>query len=108
MAIAKAAAPCTREGSELMSKLVDAVNDIGPSAVDLAKSLGIEVSAPAPRRKPRTTDEILEARMDYRDEMGYGGNSLGSTSSGSSQPNRQQGSEQGGGARERGIGGNAR
>ena len=104
MAIAKAAAPCTREGAELMSKLVDAVNDIGPNAIELAKSLNIEVKPPAPRRKPRTEDEVLDAHMDYRDEMGYGGGSLGSASSGSSQPNRQQGSEQGGEARNRGVG----
>lgn len=104
MAIAKTAVPCTREGSELMSKLVDAVNDIGPNAIELAKSLNIEVMPPAPRRKPRTEDEILEARMDYRDEMGYGGNSLGSTTSNPSQQRRQQGAEQGGELRGRGIG----
>ena len=104
MAIAKTAVPCTREGSELMSKLIDAVNDIGPNAIELAKSLNIEVMPPAPRRKPRTEDEILEARMDYRDEMGYGGGALGSTVSGSSQPHRQQGTEQGGEARGRAVG----
>lgn len=107
MAIARAATPCTHEGAELMSKLVDAVNDIGPNVIALAKSLSIDVPKPAPRRKPRTVDEILEASADYRDEMGYGGLGVGSTSN-PAQPNRQQGSEQGGGARERGIGGNAR
>lgn len=107
MAIARAAEPCTHEGAELMSKLVDAVNDIGPNAIALAKSLSIDVPKPAPRRKPRTVDEILEASADYRDEMGYGGLGVGSTSN-PAQPNRQQGFEQGVGARERGIGGNAR
>ena len=107
MTIARAATPCTREGAELMSKLVDAVNDIGPNAIDLAESLNIDVPAPAPRRRPRTDDEIIEATQDYRDEMGYGGLGVGSMSN-TAQPNRQQGSEQGGGARERGIGGNAR
>ena len=102
MAIARAATPCTREGAELMSKLVDAVNDIGPNAIDLAKSLNISVPAPAPRRKKMTADEIIEATQDYRDEMGYGGNSLGSTVSSSSQPH-QQGSEPGGEARARGV-----
>ena len=102
MAIARAATPCTREGAELMSKLVDAVNDIGPNAIDLAKSLNISVPAPAPRRKKMTADEIIEATQDYRDEMGYGGNSLGSTVSSSSQPH-QQGAEQGGEARSRGV-----
>lgn len=104
MAIAKAAAPCTREESELMAKLVDAVNDIGPNAIELAESLNINVPTPAPRRKPRTTEEILEAMADYRDEMGYGGNSLGSAPSGSFQPHRQQGAEPGGEARARGVG----
>ena len=104
MTIAKAAKPCTREGTELMSRLVDAVNDIGPNAIDLARSLSIDVPKPAPRRKPRTEEEIIAAAMDYRDEMGYGGNSLGSTPSGSTQPHRQQGSEQGGEARTRGVG----
>ena len=104
MAIAKAAKPCTREGAELMAKLVDAVNDIGPNAIELAESLNINVPTLAPRRKPRTTDEILEAHMDYRDEMGYGGNSLGSTTSNPSQSRRQQGAEQGGDARSRGVG----
>lgn len=104
MAIAKNAKPCTREGAELMEKLVDAVNDIGPNAIELAESLNINVPTPAPRRKPRTTEEVLEAMADYRDEMGYGGNSLGSTVSSSSQPHRQQGSEQGGEARTRGVG----
>ena len=104
MAIARAAKPCTREGSELMAKLNDAMNDIGPNAVDLAKSLGIDVPKPAPRRKPRTEEEIIAAAMDYRDEMGYGGGALGSTVSGSSQPHRQQGTEQGGEARGRAVG----
>lgn len=104
MAIAKAAKPCTREGAELMAKLVDAVNDIGPNAIDLARSLSIDVPKPAPRRKPRTEDEVLDAYMDYRDAHGYGGNSLGSTVSSPAQPNRQQGSEQGGEARTRGVG----
>ena len=102
MAIARAATPCTREGAELMSKLVDAVNDIGPNAIDLATSLNISVPAPAPRRKKMTADEIIAATQDYRDEMGYGGNSLGSTVSSSSQPH-QQGSEPGGEARTRGV-----
>lgn len=104
MAIAKAAKPCTREGAELMSRLVDAVNDIGPNAIELAESLNINVPTPAPRPKPRTVDEIIEAMQDYRDEMGYGGNSLGSTPSGSSEPHRQQGAEQGGETRTRGVG----
>lgn len=104
MAIAKAAKPCTREGAELMAKLVDAVNDIGPNAIDLARSLSIDVPKPAPRRKPRTEDEVLDAYMDYRDAHGYGGNSLGSTVSSPAQPNLQQGSEQGGEARTRGVG----
>lgn len=102
MAIAKAAEPCTREGAELMSKLVDAVNDIGPNAIALARSLSIDVPKPAPRRKPRTVDEILEASADYRDEMGYGGLAAGSTSN-PAQPNRQQGAEPGGEARTRGV-----
>lgn len=102
MAIAKAAKPCTREGAELMAKLVDAVHDVGPNAIDLAKSLNISVPAPAPRRKKMTADEIIEAMQDYRDEMGYGGNSLGSTPSSSSQPH-QQSAEQGGEARDRGV-----
>ena len=102
MAIARAVTPCTREGAELMSKLVDAVNDIGPNAIDLAKSLNVSVPAPAPRRKKMTADEIIAATQDYRDEMGYGGNSLGSTVSSSSQPH-QQGSEPGGEARTRGV-----
>lgn len=102
MAIAKTATPCTREGSELISRLVDAVNDIGPNAIDLAKSLNISVPAPAPRRKKMTADEIIEATQDYRDEMGYGGLAAGSTSS-PSQPHRQQGSEPGGEARARGV-----
>lgn len=102
MAIAKAATPCTREGSELMSKLVDAVNDIGPNAIDLARSLSIDVPKPAPRRKPRTVDEILEASADYRDEMGYGGLAAGSTSN-PAQPHHQQGAEPGGEARTRGV-----
>lgn len=102
MAIAKAATPCTREGAEIMSRLVDAVNDIGPSTVDLAKTLGVEVPKPEPCRKPRTTEEILEAMADYRDEMGYGGLAAGSTSN-PSQPHRQQGSEPGGDARTRGV-----
>lgn len=104
MAIAKVAMPCTREGSELMAKLVDAVHDVGPNVIALAKSLSIDVPKPAPRRKPRTVDEILEASADYRDEMGYGGNSLGSTSANPSQSHRQQGAEQGGEARNRGVG----
>ena len=103
MAVAKAAKPCTREGAELMSKLVDAVNDIGPNAIDLAKSLNISVPAPPPRRKKMTADEIIEAAQDYRDEMGYGGLAVGSTSS-PAQPHRQQGAEPGGEARARGVG----
>lgn len=103
MAIAKAAKPCTREGAELMSRLVDAVNDIGPNTIDLARSLRIDVLKPAPRRKPRTVDEILEASADYRDEMGYGGLGVGSTSN-PAQPHRQQGAEPGGEARARGVG----
>lgn len=103
MAIAKAAKPCTREGAELMSRLVDAVNDIGPNTIDLARSLRIDVPKPAPRRKPRTVDEILEASADYRDEMGYGGLGVGSTSN-PAQPHRQQGAEPGGEARARGVG----
>ena len=103
MAIAKTAMPCTREGAEIMSRLVDAVNDIGPSTVDLAKTLGVEVPKPAPRRKPRTTEEILEAMADYRDEMGYGGLAAGSTSN-PAEPHRQQGAEPGGEARSRGVG----
>lgn len=102
MAIAKAATPCTREGSELMAKLTDAVNDVGPSTIELAKSLNIDVPAPPPHRKPRTNEEILDAAQDYRDEMGYGGGALGTTPSNSSQPQRQ-GSEQGGEARSRGV-----
>ena len=102
MAIAKAAESCTREGAELMSRLVDAVNDIGPNAIDLARSLSIDVPKPAPRRKPRTEEEIIAAAMDYRDEMGYGGLALGSTPSSSSQPH-QQSAEQGGEARDRGV-----
>lgn len=102
MAIAMAATPCTREGSELMAKLVDAVHDIGPNAIDLAKSLNINVPAPPPRSKKMTADEIFEASQDYRDEMGYGGGPLGTTPSNSSQPQRQ-GSEQGGEARSRGV-----
>lgn len=103
MAIAKAAKPCTREGAELMSRLVDAVNDIGPNTIDLARSLRINVPKSAPRRKPRTVDEILEASADYRDEMGYGGLGVGSTSN-PAQPHRQQGAEPGGEARARGVG----
>lgn len=103
MAIARAATPCTREGAEIMSRLVDAVNDIGPNAIELAESLNINVPTPAPRRKPRTTEEILEAMADYRDEMGYGGLGVGSTSN-PAQPHRQQGAEQGGEARSRGVG----
>lgn len=90
LAIAKAAAPCTREGAQLMSRLKSTIrqNDTIPrdqmsrgSSVEypssLACSLGIEYpkasSAGDGRRKKMTEDEILEAMADIRDEKGYGG-----------------------------------
>ena len=90
LAIAKAAMPCTREGTELMNRLKSAIaeNDSAPrkqmshvSNVEypssLANSLGIEYpktsSAGDGRRKKMTEDEILEAMADIRDEKGHGG-----------------------------------
>lgn len=90
LAIAKAAMPCTREGTELMNRLKSAIakNDSAPrkqmshvSNVEypssLANSLGIEYpktsSAGNGRRKKMTEDEILEAMADIRDEKGHGG-----------------------------------
>lgn len=90
LAIAKAAAPCTREGAELMYRLKSTIeqNDSAPRDENrhgmgaeypssLANSLGIEYPKPSAagdgRRKRMTEEEILDAMEDIRDEKGYGG-----------------------------------
>ena len=90
LAIAKAAAPCTREGAELMYRLKSTIeqNDFAPRDENrhgmgaeypssLANSLGIEYPKPSAagdgRRKRMTEEEILDAMEDIRDEKGYGG-----------------------------------
>lgn len=90
LAVAKAAAPCTREGAELMYRLKSTIeqNDSAPRDENrhgmgaeypssLANSLGIEYPKPSAagdgRRKRMTEEEILDAMEDIRDEKGYGG-----------------------------------
>lgn len=110
LAIAKAAAPCTREGAELMSRLKSTIeqNDSAPrdkvtsgSNVEypssLANSLGIEYpkasAAGGGRRKKLTEEETLEAMADIRDEKGYGGlaaNNPTGTSSNSGNSHQQE------------------
>lgn len=110
LAIAKAAAPCTREGAELMNRLKSTIeqNDSAPrdkvtsgSNVEypssLANSLGIEYpkasAAGDGRRKKLTEEETLEAMADIRDEKGYGGlaaNNPTGTSSNSGNSHQQE------------------
>lgn len=110
LAIAKVAAPCTREGAELMSRLKLTIeqNDSAPrdkvtsgSNVEypssLANSLGIEYpkasAAGDGRRKKLTEEETLEAMADIRDEKGYGGlaaNNPTGTSSNSGNSHQQE------------------
>lgn len=110
LAIAKVAAPCTREGAELMSRLKLTIeqNDSVPrdkvtsgSNVEypssLANSLGIEYpkasAAGDGRRKKLTEEETLEAMADIRDEKGYGGlaaNNPTGTSSNSGNSHQQE------------------
>lgn len=97
LAIAKAAAPCTREGAELMGRLISTIerNDSVPrnqtrrgSNIEypssLANSLGIEYpkasTAGDGRRKKMTEEEILDAMEDVRDEKGYGGLAVNNSS----------------------------
>ena len=109
LAIAKAAKPCTREGSELMDRLKSTIeqNDSAPrdqtrrgSNVEypssLASSLGIDYPKASAsgdgRRKRMTEEEILEAMADVRDEKGYGGLAANNPTGTSTKPNgsRQQ------------------
>lgn len=90
LAIAKAAIPCTREGTELMGRLKSTIEQNDSATRDeirhgtgveypssLANSLGIEYPKPSTagdgRRKKMTEEEILEAMADIRDEKGFGG-----------------------------------
>lgn len=110
LAIAKAAAPCTREGAELMDRLKTTIkqNDSVPRdqmsrgshveyPTSLANSLGIEYpkasTAGDGRRKKMTEEEIIEAMADIRDEKGYGGlaaNNPTGTSSNTGNPHQQE------------------
>lgn len=110
LAIAKAAAPCTREGAELMDRLKTTIkqNDSVPRdqmsrgshveyPTSLANSLGIEYpkasTAGDGRRKKMTEEEIIEAMADIRDEKGYGGlaaNNPTDTSSNTGNPHQQE------------------
>lgn len=110
LAIARAAAPCTREGAELMDRLKTTIkqNDSVPRdqmsrgshveyPTSLANSLGIEYpkasTAGDGRRKKMTEEEIIEAMADIRDEKGYGGlaaNNPTGTSSNTGNPHQQE------------------
>lgn len=107
LAIAKAAIPCTREGTELMGRLKSTIeqNDSAPRdeirrgvkaeyPSSLASSLGIEYPKPSAagdgRRKKMTEEEILEAMADIRDEKGFGGLAANNPTSSSSKPNTGQ------------------
>lgn len=110
LAIAKAAAPCTREGAELMDRLKTTIkqNDSVPRdqmsrgshveyPTSLANSLGIEYpkasTAGDGRRRKMTEEEIIEAMADIRDEKGYGGlaaNNPTGTSSNTGNPHQQE------------------
>lgn len=114
MAIAKAAAPCTREGAELMGRLKTTIEQNDAVLRDktrhgshieyptsLASSLGIEYpkssAAGDGRRKKMTEEEILNAMADIRDEKGYGGlaanNPTGTSSSSSNSQHQEDAAE---------------
>lgn len=111
MAIAKAAAPCTREGADLMGRLKITIENADATPRDeakrtpnveypsaLANSLGIDYPKTSAsgdgRRKKMTEEQILDAMADIRDEKGYGGlaaNNQTTTSTKTSQGKPQEG-----------------
>lgn len=107
LAIAKAAIPCTREGTELMGRLKSTIEQNDSAARDeirhgmgveypssLANSLGIEYPKPSTagdgRRKKMTEEEILEAMADIRDEKGFGGLAANNPTNSTTKPNSGQ------------------
>lgn len=103
MAIAKAAPMCSRDGTELIHRLQDAIGQShGGSAAALAEELGIAYGKPAPKC-PTTPAETIEAHADERDEMGYGGGALNNpTAASTRRGNRERGESAGGRTPQRG------